>query len=124
MLRFASVGIRKEPASLDLDTFRMLPTEVTPFDNGNILLIDDILGVGSVIYDVIAKLKSSDKPPKNIRAFTIYSLGDVKKLIEGLADVEIDYLVSFPDVDYREEDKVTRRCSICKDHPEIIRVEE
>lgn len=98
--------------------------ELLPFDNGNILVIDDILGVGSVIHDLIGKLRDSTSPPNYIRVFTLYSLGDVKKLVQGIPDVYVDYLASFPDVEYREEDKNTGTCEVCINHPEIIKIEE
>jgi len=92
------------------------------FDNGNVLIIDDILGVGSVLHDVIGKLKVLPNPPKYIRVFTLYSLGDIKPLVENLSDVDIDYLVSFPDVKYNKEDinTNTNTCEVCNEHPEII----
>lgn len=77
-----------------------------------------------MIHDLIGKLRNSITPPNYIRVFTLYSLGDVKKLVQQISDVDIDYLASFPDVEYREEDQNTGTCDFCTSHPEIIKVEE
>jgi orotate phosphoribosyltransferase len=97
---------------------------ITPFDNGNILIIDDILGVGSVLHDVISQLKTLSNPPKQIRVFTLYSLGDVKTLGKDFSDIDVDYLVSFTDVEYKKEDKNSGACELCRERPEIIKIEE
>lgn len=98
--------------------------ELTPSDSGNVLIIDDILGVGSVLGGVIESLRKRPKPPEDIRVLTIYSLGDVKELAGALAGIKVDYLASFPDVRYEKEDPETRMCSECKDRPEIVIPEE
>lgn len=87
-----------------------------------LLIIDDIFGVGSVIKKVVQELKSKN-PPAYIRAFVLYSLGDIKDIIYSLTEVKIDYLASIPDIKYYKVDENTGLCKECKDKPEILEIE-
>lgn len=91
--------------------------------DSKILIIDDILGVGGVLNNLVNKLKTLSCPPKTINVFTIFSLGNVKELIDNLTGVEIDYLVSFPDVQYLKEDTSNGTCEVCKDRSDILKIE-
>jgi len=93
--------------------------------NSKVLVIDDILAVGSVLQNVVSQLKKSGAT--YIRVFCIYSLGDVKEEIARVAqaeNVEIDYLVAFPDVKYEKESPGTKKCKICQENPQIVVYEE
>lgn len=99
--------------------------EVLIPSNSKVLIIDDILAVGSVLHNVVSQLKKIKT--EYIRVFCIYSLGNVKKEIAKISqgeDVDIDYLVAFPDVNYEKESSRTKQCKICKENPHILVYEE
>ncbi len=106
------------------DDYTDYELELATFDGGKILIVDDILGVGSVIDETIKQLNKLPNPPDNIRLFTIYRLGDVAHYIDIPSNVEIDYLSWFPDVEYLKEDPATGTCEFCENNSKTIRVED
>ena len=99
--------------------------EIGVFPGKRVLLIDDILGVGSVLNQVVPKLGTDRDAPQMIKAFTVFSLGDPKKqLLSGLEGIDVAYLISFTDVEYEKEDEQTGKCAICGGDLSIIPVEE
>ncbi len=84
-----------------------------PVFNGNkLLILDDILGVGSVLHKIISLIKSCENPPNLIHTFCIYSLGEKNIPIESIDDNTVEYLISFPDVQYWKAD-TNDRCKKC-----------
>jgi orotate phosphoribosyltransferase len=118
---FGHMGI--VDSTIDRRDYTDYEKEIGPFDGGNILIIDDILGVGSILHELVGRLRNIPSPPGRIRIFTLYSLGDVKPLLANIKGIDIDFLAAFPDVDYDEEDNVTHKCRVCQKHPGITRVE-
>jgi orotate phosphoribosyltransferase len=114
---FGEALIRGELAGREHYTEYELEVMVPP--QARVLLIDDILGVGSVIESVTKKLRGLEEPPEHTRAFCIYALGDQSGTSVKLSGVTVDYLVAFPDVVYRKEEPNTRTCEICKEEPYI-----
>ena len=105
------------------DSYTTYERQVSISNGGRVLIVDDILGVGSVLYDLTRSLKA-DFACKYIRAFCVYSLGDIKDAVMHLDDVDVDYLVAFPDVVYRKELAGETKCEFCKDDPAVLCVEE
>jgi len=88
-----------------------------------LLVLDDILGVGSVIQKVTSHLRESGTEIEYIRAFCIYSLGEAIRAALDLRGLDIDFLVSIPDVQYWPQDPDTQTCKICVGSPYLIRDE-
>lgn len=95
-------------------------TDLSGPDGGNVLIVDDIVGVGSVLQEVAGRLTSRVMPPKRIEAFALYSLGDLKSFLSGLADVHVTCLASFPDVKYWHASPENGLCQECEKHPAIL----
>ncbi|MDO8848379.1 MAG: hypothetical protein Q7W51_08355 [Coriobacteriia bacterium] len=90
---------------------------------GNVLIVDDILGVGSVLHQVVDRLRSQDPIPMRIEAFVLYSLGDAKAALADLVDVEVTCLAAFPDVMYWDE-VADGTCPQCAPKPGILSLPE
>ncbi len=87
-------------------------------ENEKILIIDDIIGVGTVVNLINNKLIS--KKPKYIKYFFIYSLGDIKDEIKKINnDIKMYFLVEDPDIKYWKE-KNDNKCEYCRENPNIL----
>lgn len=118
---FADAQIRGEVASRKDYTEYEKFVLISP--NARVLIIDDILGMGSVVEKVVKKFAGLNKPPERIRAFCLYALGDLRETSKKLSELKIDYLAAFPDVIYAKEDSHSRTCEICNQRPHIIQDE-
>jgi orotate phosphoribosyltransferase len=97
---------------------------VTLPKGARLLIVDDILGVGSVLHTLVGYLKDRYSL-EYARAFAIYSLGHEKDLLAQLGDeIKVDYLVAFPDVIYRPELPGSEACDLCRGDSTISRTEE
>lgn len=90
--------------------------------NKRILLIDDILAKGNVLANILEKLAATS-PPKYLRLFTIYVLGDMKDVIKRIDDIDADYVSSFPDVKYYKQGR-DGMCELCRKKTNLIAVPE
>lgn len=88
-------------------------TEVTLEPGARLLLVDDILGVGSVIREVCQQLRREPDGAEIVRAFCLYSLGDTKSALEGLDGLEVDCLVRCPQVGYWRQHHDSELCDEC-----------
>lgn len=83
-----------------------------------ILIIDDIIGVGTVVNLINNKLIS--KNPQYIKYFFIYSLGDIKDEIKKInKNIKMYFLVEDPDIKYWKEEK-DNKCEYCRENPDIL----
>jgi len=107
-------------------------TEYTEFEkeviipgNSRVLVIDDILAVGSVLKKVVNQLEEAGV--QYIRVFCIYSLGEIKEEIKELLEerkyLKIDYLVGISEVKYWMEG-VDNKCEYCRQNRAIRIYEE
>lgn len=87
-----------------------------------VLVLDDILGVGSVanklLKDVFEKYK-----PKRLDFLVIYLLGKqtgIDPEIAQQANILFHYLVHRPEVTYFEEDPNDKLCEHCRAHPDQL----
>jgi len=95
------------------------------YKQARVLIIDDIIGVGSVLHEIIPALGKESEAPELVRAFSIFSLGNVKTYLEGdLSLIDVDYLVEFPDVEYSQENPVSGRCDKCPADRSVMVIEE
>lgn len=85
------------------------------FSGSKLLIIDDILGVGSVLYKIVSIIEKRENIPSLIHAFCMYSLGQKPFSIGHSPSFTVDYLISFPDVSYWKEDKGKSTCEACLD---------
>jgi orotate phosphoribosyltransferase len=88
-----------------------------------LLILDDILGVGSVIRKVTSRLREAHTELEYSKAFCLYSLGEAMQAAKDLHGLDIDFLVSLPDVQYWPQDSNTGTCEACVNSPYIIREE-
>lgn len=87
-------------------------------EDDKILILDDILGVGSVLIKLLSDLHNIGVPSENISAFFLFSFGHLKENIEKVPEVDIYYLAKDEDIDYWEELE-NGFCKVCKDQQEI-----
>jgi len=83
-----------------------------------LLIIDDILGMGTVFEKIMSQLKKLEIPEDNVVFFYIYSLGHNKKFVENYRKVKIYFLNAYPDINYWQQES-DGSCKYCKDQPEI-----
>jgi orotate phosphoribosyltransferase len=88
-----------------------------------LLILDDILGVGSVIQKVTSRLREAQTGLSYLRVFCVYSLGEAMQVAKDLHGLDIDFLVSLPDVKYWPQDPNTGTCQVCVNSPYMIRDE-
>lgn len=96
--------------------------EVAFTQNARILVVDDIVGVGTVLEEVYKQVGEGANSGGIARCFCLYSVGDMKKALEGIADPQVEYLVSYPDVDYTKEGD-DGFCEVCRGVPASLRRE-
>jgi len=86
-------------------------TEMDMPSGCNLLIIDDILGPGSVTSEKIEKIRK-DFRPRSITFFALYSCGRSKEHLRTVSDVPFRYLVKMDQVEYQKpRDGKCRSCN-------------
>lgn len=109
------IALNKFPLSTSFERYEKVIL-ISPKDS--LLIIDDILGVGTVFEKIMDQLKRLGVRESNIVFFYIYSLGHQKEFLEKYPNVKIYFLNAYPDIKYWQEEK-DGSCEFCKDQPKI-----
>lgn len=97
--------------------------EIVVPDSARVLLLDDIVGVGSALQEVARRLREGKSPPAFMHSFCILSLGNGP--VEGLSelDLSVDVLLHEPAVSYWKEGE-DGLCSECASEPTMVERED
>ena len=109
------IALDKFPSSASFERYEKVIL-ISPKDK--LLIIDDILGVGTVFEKIMKQLTNLGVEMANVVFFYIYSLGHEKKFLEKFPKVRVYFLNAYPDIKYWQE-KTNGGCEFCKNKPEI-----
>jgi orotate phosphoribosyltransferase len=94
-------------------------TDIEFSSESRVLIVDDIIGVGSVVSEIYARLQALPETPSYVRVFCLLSLGREKVQLDETEQYEVDYLLDEPSVEYWKEDE-DHYCEECRGRGWIV----